>query len=216
MAVRFVLFDFDGVLLDTEKLHQMTRKNIARDLFGGEYEVDINTLIGGSALDSYAALLKYFGREGDPAALTHLHYASLADYCCEHCAVASEDLLTLLDGLDARGIGYGICSSSPYFYVEQIVEKMGLADRFRFYCGGDEVAHLKPAPDLYLLGVERSGCAREEVIAIEDSRTGLAAAVAAGLPCLGYDYPENEQDLSASVRIITNLSDMLCFIDGQG
>jgi len=215
MAIRFVLFDFDGVLLDTEPLHQMTRKNIARDLFGGDYEVDINTLIGGSALDSYARLLEHFGREGDPAALTHLHYASLADYVCEHCAVASEDLLQLLDGLDARGIGYGICSSSPYFYIEQIMDKMGLAARFRFYCGGDEVENLKPAPDLYLLGLERSGFTVAETIAIEDSRTGLRAAQAAGLRCLGYDYPTNEQDISAAERVIQNLSDMLTYIDEQ-
>jgi len=213
MAIRFVLFDFDGVLLDTEPLHYMTRQNIARDLFGGEYEVDINTLVGGSAVDSYARLLEHFGKTGDPQELSDLHYHRLADYICETCAVASEDLLALLDGLDARGIGYAICSSSPYFYIEQIMDAMGLAERFRFYCGGNEVENLKPAPDLYLLGMERSGFTAEETIAIEDSRTGLRAAQAAGLRCLGYDYPTNEQDISAADYIVKRLTEMLEYID---
>lgn len=213
MAIKFILFDFDGVLLDTEPLHFMTRRKIAREQFDSDYVVDLNAIVGGSAVDSYARLLEHFGKEGDPQALSDLHYSSLAEYICETCAVASAELLQLLDGLDARGIGYGICSSSPGFYVDPILEAMGLSERFQFYCGGDEVANLKPAPDLYLLGIERSGFAAEEILAIEDSKTGMRAAHAAGLVCVGFQPEGNEQDLTAADRLITKLPEMLGYID---
>lgn len=213
MAIRFVLFDFDGVLLDTEPLHFMTRRRISRQQFGDDRVVDELSVVGGSAPDCYRSMLEFYGKEGDPEALADLHYVLLAEYICENCAAASDDLLALLDGLDARGIGYGICSSSPYSYVEPIVQAMGLGERFRFLCGGDEVAHLKPAPDVYLLGLSRSGYSADEVLAIEDSRTGMAGAHAAGLRCVGFQPEGNDQDLSKADRLITRLPEMLDYID---
>ena len=88
---------------------------------------------------------------------------------------------TLFRAAAAEGIPVAVVSSAPSELVQTWIERVGLSDSIAMVVGGDSGVRSKPYPDLYCLALERSGCAAEHSTAVEDSRAGAAAAVAAGL-----------------------------------
>ena len=87
----------------------------------------------------------------------------------------------LLDRLEERSLKLGLASSSQMNWVEAILSRLGIADRFGALAACDMVQHAKPAPDLYLQAAEKLGVPATECIAVEDTRTGVASARAAGM-----------------------------------
>lgn len=90
-------------------------------------------------------------------------------------------LAELLDRLDAAGIVSGVATSGPRKNVEHTLAEIGLAHRFRAIARGDQVAHGKPAPDVFLHAAEQLGVAAADCLAFEDAPLGVAAARNAGM-----------------------------------
>jgi HAD superfamily hydrolase (TIGR01509 family) len=111
----------------------------------------------------------------------------------------TDGLAGLLDSLSSAGIRCGLCSSSDRYYVDRVLAFFDLGQRFSPIVGGDQVARKKPAPDGYRKLLRDAGLAPDRVMAIEDSSAGVAAAVGAGLRCIGYINPTSgRQDLGAA------------------
>jgi len=102
----------------------------------------------------------------------------------------------------------GLCSNSPRFLVEAALASSGFGDAFDAVVSSDDVAHHKPAPDLYLLVCERLGVAPAETLALEDTASGIASAKAAGLACIAVPQFA-ETDVSAADRVIDSLEELL-------
>jgi HAD superfamily hydrolase (TIGR01509 family) len=94
---------------------------------------------------------------------------------------AMPGLFELQEAIRRRGIPWAVATSSPRYYAEHILQQLGLWPTNGVIVGGDEVAHGKPAPDLYLLAAERLGIPAESCLALEDSVPGAQAALAAGM-----------------------------------
>ena len=90
-------------------------------------------------------------------------------------------LYVLLDEVEQRGLPWAVATSTPRAVAEIILGKLGVAGRAGALACGDEVAHGKPAPDIFLLAAARLGVAPAACLALEDSANGVAAAVAAGM-----------------------------------
>jgi HAD superfamily hydrolase (TIGR01509 family) len=180
-----VIFDNDGLLLDTESV--WTRAE--QDLFerrGLEFTpADKRELVGTSAEIAGGILERRLGEPGRAAALIEeLNELVVAEL--EHGVEAMVGARDLLHSLKRRGTPLGLVSNSPLVFVLRSLEIVGFHDRFDVVLSAHEVAAPKPAPDPYLeacrrLGVEPSS----EVVALEDSPTGVAAARAAGLTVIG-------------------------------
>ncbi len=91
----------------------------------------------------------------------------------------------LLDRLDRAGIPRAVGSSSHHAWVEKILDHLGLRERFPIIVGGDDVAHGKPAPDIFLRCAELLGVPPERCAVIEDSANGVLAARRAGMAAIG-------------------------------
>ena len=102
----------------------------------------------------------------------------------------------------------GLASNSPRFLVDAALATAGLTDAFDAVVSSDDVAHPKPAPDLYLLACERLGVAPAEALALEDTASGIASAKAAGLTCIAVPQFA-ETDVSAADRVIDSLEELL-------
>ena len=102
----------------------------------------------------------------------------------------------------------GLASNSPRFLVDDALATAGLTDAFDAIVTSDEVAHAKPAPDMYLLACERLGVEPSEAVALEDSTSGVTAAKAAGLTCIAVPQFA-ETDVSAADRVIDSLQQLL-------
>ena len=180
-----VVFDNDGLLLDTESV--WTRAE--RDLFrrrGAEFTpADKRELVGTSAEIAGKVLERRLGEPGRAAALIEeLNELVVAEL--EHGVEAMVGARELLHSLKLRGTPIGLVSNSPLRFVRRSLEIAGFEDRFDAVVSAHEVAAPKPAADPYLEACRRLGVgAGPSVVALEDSPTGVAAARAAGLTVIG-------------------------------
>jgi HAD superfamily hydrolase (TIGR01509 family) len=180
-----VVFDNDGLLLDTESV--WTRAE--RDLFerrGLEFTpADKRELVGTSAEIAGGILERWLGEPGRAIALIEeLNELVVAEL--EHGVEAMLGARELLDRLSRRATPLGLVSNSPLRFVRRSLQIVGLEYSFDVVLSAHEVAAPKPSPDPYLEACRRLGVEPgPDVVALEDSPTGVAAARAAGLTVIG-------------------------------
>ncbi|HET7446115.1 MAG TPA: HAD family phosphatase [Solirubrobacterales bacterium] len=185
-----VVFDNDGLLLDTESV--WTRAE--QDLFARrEVEftaADKRELVGTSAAIAGALLERRLGEPGRAEELIEeLNELVVAEL--EHGVEAMLGARELLTRLRERGTPIGLVSNSPLVFVLRSLEIAGFEGQFDIVLSAHEVAAPKPAPDPYLEACRRLGVeAGPDVVALEDSPTGVAAARAAGLTVIGIPSVE--------------------------
>jgi HAD superfamily hydrolase (TIGR01509 family) len=192
-----VLFDNDGLLLDTEIL--WTRAEIV--LFerrGATFTMeDKLDLIGSSGPVAEAKVERMLGLPGQGAALM----AELHELVMEEALRGVEPMPGALELLDRIEVPVGVASNSPRPFVERTLEAAGLRGHFGCVLSADDVAHPKPAPDLYVELARGLGADPADCVALEDSATGVAAARAAGAFVIGVPSLEgvvlDEADLVA-------------------
>jgi HAD superfamily hydrolase (TIGR01509 family) len=206
---RAVIFDMDGLLLDTETLWHEAEVELFRR-HGAEFTWDDKMAVIGT---SYEITARYFtDRLGRP----HAEGAALVD---EMVALMHERVrrqvdarpgaLELVEGLRALdGVRLGLASNSPRFLVDDALAAAGFSGIFETIVTPADVEHAKPAPDIYLRACADLGIDPSEALALEDSASGVAAAKAAGLTCIAVPQFA-ETDVSAADRIIDSLEDLV-------
>jgi HAD superfamily hydrolase (TIGR01509 family) len=183
MKAAAVIFDFDGLILDTEtpilEAWQAAYRRHGRELGIDVWQHALGTANG---FDPFAHLCELTGTAIDrEALLAQIQEQNWAD--CE-----KQDLmpgvLTVLTAARAADLRTAVASSSSVGWVERWLGKHAIRDRFDAVCGRDQVLHVKPAPDLYLLAAERIGVDPAACLVFEDSPNGIRAARAAGMRCV--------------------------------
>ncbi len=180
-----VLFDMDGLFVDTEHAWFDTERRVMAVLGGDWGEDDAAAMVGGPLRRVAHFMIERAGR-GDPAEVEALIVSTMAELLsagADHRPGAD----ALLDDLVAADIPCALVSSSPRILVDAVLASVG-GDRFEFTIAGDEVERTKPAPDPYLEAMRRLGAAPNRCIVLEDSPTGAAAGVAAGCLVVGVPF----------------------------
>jgi HAD superfamily hydrolase (TIGR01509 family) len=185
-----VVFDNDGLLLDTESVWTRAEEDLfeLREL---EFTpADKLELVGTSAEIAGGILERRLGEPGRAAELIEeLNELVVAEL--EHGVEAMLGARELLERLGEHGVPLGLVSNSPLRFVQRSIELAGFEGHFDVILSAHEVAAPKPAPDPYLEACRRLGVeAGPEVVALEDSPTGVAAARAAGLTVIGVPSVE--------------------------
>lgn len=197
----FVIFDCDGVLVDSEPI---SNEVLIRDL--ADYGLslsheDCEALFVGGTMRGVFETAKSMGADL-PSDWVARIYDRIYKRLAEGVPVVP-GIPHLLDQLDRAGIGYCVASNGSLEKMRITLGQNGLWDRFeeRIFSAHEEGV-AKPDPGLFLIAAERNGARPEACIVIEDSRSGARAAAAAGMACLGY-APEGDgarlADLGATV-----------------
>jgi HAD superfamily hydrolase (TIGR01509 family) len=180
-----VVFDNDGLLLDTESVWTRAEQDLFERRGATFTPANKRELVGTSAEIAGDILERRLEEPGRAAALIEeLNELVVAEL--ERGVEAMVGARELLHALQQRGTPIGLVSNSPLLFVQRSLEIVGFSDHFDVVLSAHEVAAPKPAPDPYL-----EACRRLEVepgpsvIALEDSPTGVAAARAAGLTVIG-------------------------------
>jgi HAD superfamily hydrolase (TIGR01509 family) len=181
--LRGVIFDMDGVIVDSEPLSLLTIAEVIAERGGQTDPASFGDLVGRSLDD---ALRLAAARSGRDLAVNDLRRAYDKRYLpkLRDTAVPNAGLRELMAILSETGIPMALASSSRLAEIGAIVTALGLGNVLAAIASGEEVSRPKPAPDVYLLAMRRLGLGPAGVIAIEDSASGVAAAIAAGLACV--------------------------------
>ncbi len=206
---RAVVFDMDGLIIDSEPIYKMAWQRAALE-FG--YEVDdalYFDLIGLNETDSEKVLRAALG-DGFPFGEFRKVWSEIWQGAVRRDGIPLKPgIVGLLDHLDSRDVPYGIATSSGPGHAGVSLSAAGLDGRFTVIVTGDQVPKGKPAPDIYLAAAGRLGTAPERCIALEDSDAGVHAAAAAGMttlmvPDLKAPAPESAQ---AAFRVLASLEE---------
>jgi len=205
-VIEAVVFDLDGVLLDSEELWDQARRDVV-SAQGGEWPPDGTAAMQGMSSPEWAAYLH--GRAG-----VSLQDDEIIDLVVGRLLDRYDEGLPLLPGALAavqRLSGrwpLGLASSSNRVVIERVLDLSGLRGAFATTVSSEEVSRGKPAPDVYWEAVRRLGPAAERTAAVEDSANGIRAAQAAGLPVVTVPNPRfaPPADLPAtSALVLTGL-----------
>lgn len=211
-SIRALLFDFDGLILDTESPEVEVWKRIYAE-YGFEYPMQLWSTIVGTwdrvAFEPAQYLHDLANDSLDVVALRERHREeSDVLIAQEPVGAGIEDYMTAARRM---GIRLGIASSSPRAWVEPHLARLGLASRFDCLITSDLVAvgRTKPRPDLYLKALDTLGVTAEQAIAFEDSPHGLAAARAAGIFAVAVPNPATSSlDLGTANLVVKSLASL--------
>jgi HAD superfamily hydrolase (TIGR01509 family) len=204
---RAVVFDMDGLLLDTEVVWQAAEEQLFA-AHGAVFTREDKMAVIGTSFDLTA---RYFAErlgqppERGPALVEEM---VLSMYEALQVDVAGRPgALELVARLRGR-LPLALASNSPRRLVDAALATARLTDVFEVIVTSDDVAHSKPAPDIYLLVCQRLGVEPAHVLALEDSAAGVASAKAAGLACIAVPQFA-ETDVAAADRVIDSLEELI-------
>ncbi len=207
--IRALIFDFDGLILDTESPDFQSWQEIYRQ-HGQELPLSLwATFIGGpsGAFDPFDFLQDQLGKTLDRAQLLAQHKRREQELFAGQ--VALPGVLSYLAEAHERGLRTAIASSSPSDWVLGHLGRIGLHGRFSPILTADDVHRVKPDPELFLATLRAMDLPAAEAVVLEDSPNGVAAAKAAGLFCVAVANAVTRQlDLSQADLLLDSLEDV--------
>ncbi len=202
--LRAVIFDMDGVLVDSEPVNfQAMRRLLAR--YSLEYtEEDDRRFRGRRNLDLFATLRAAHPSLPREAELDGEYTALLTSLIRQSCRPLP-GVPDVLHMLADRGYRLALASSSTPGVIAETLRSLGIDGVFALTVSGVEVPQGKPAPDIFLQAARRLHLPAAQCVVIEDSRNGVLAAVAAGMPCVAVPcaLTQDEDFREATVRLDT-------------
>lgn len=205
-----VIFDMDGVLIDSQPLHYELDVDVLRAC---GYPAELATVVpytGLSNPDRWAKYKEDLNLSETVDRLVEMAEAAMRDVFSRADLKPIDGIPTLIDGIKAMGIKCGVASSSSHELIQLILGRIGILDKFDMIVSGEDVQHGKPAPDVYLKAAEKAGISPQMCIAIEDSSAGILAAKNAGFVCIAYKNPSTlGQDFTHANYVVTKYDD--CF-----
>jgi HAD superfamily hydrolase (TIGR01509 family) len=203
-TVKAVVFDLDGVLIDSEGMWDQIRRCVAAE-GGRPWPDDATHLMQGMSTAEWSAYLTdVVGVPGSPPQVAQAVIDRMADRYA--------DGLPLLPGAVAvvRRIGrrwpLGLASSSPQRLIDTVLDVAGLSDAFAVAMSTERVDAGKPSPAVYLAVADRLGVEATTAVAVEDSSNGLRSAAAAGMGVIAVPRPEfpPAQDALALAHVVVD------------
>lgn len=211
-----VIFDLDGVVLDSEPLHENAKRRILKEQ-GIDNNIDLSFSVGQPNKILWNMMIQKFNINKSEEELEKLQYQYILEEIKENHIDTSIGFIDLLSFLKKDKIKIGLASSSNRFYVDSILTYYNIYKYFDYIAGGDEVKRKKPEPDVYLKVLKQSGIKTHETIAVEDTFAGSKSALSAGLRCVGYqNSTSGNQDLSkcfAKINSVYQLTELIHKMD---
>ncbi len=209
---RPVVFDCDGVLVDSEELGWAALDTVL-DRYGATAEPEDKAVLAGT---SWATDYEYFSERVDLPdiyALSDELSVVMADLF-QRKLEAFEDAIDTLDALRIRGVSVAVASNFNRARLDVSLAATHLADFFEYSVAGDEVPHLKPAPDIYMRAAELLSVEASQCVAVEDTPDGITSAKAAGMRVVAVERREHTlEELSEADAVVPRLTPITVLVE---
>ena len=208
-VIEAVVFDMDGVLIDSEPVWERVRRKFVAD-HGGRWAQDAqDRMMGMSTAEWSAYMSEDFGLRLPPPQVAELVIAAMAAEYQAHLPLLP-GAVEAVRSLSARW-PLAVASSAPKSLIEAVLDASALRPAFAAAVSSEEVTRGKPAPDVYLEATRRLGVPPAASAAVEDSTNGLRSAAAAGLTVIAVprpEYPPAEDALKQARVVLGSLTSL--------
>jgi len=201
-----VIFDMDGVLIDSHPIHKRAWRKFFETIDVSVSDRELDFVLDGRKKED---ILRHF--------LGNLPDSEIKDYGHQKEMLFREEAMSiepicgvmqLIDELTNEGIAIAIASCGSQSRVRYILDQLKIHNRFEAIVTADDIRHGKPDPEVFCKAAEVLGVNRDELLVCEDAVSGVKAAKAAGIHCLGVTEPSRAADLlhAGADRVIPNFA----------
>lgn len=208
--VQCVIFDMDGVIIDSEELHKKAYYQTFESIGVRVSDELYKTLTGSSTINAFQKLVAHFGLDLDPEELVQNKRSRYVEF------FENDPTLHLVDGVEdlikqlyAKGKKLVLASSSAMVNINRVFKRFDLDQYFVAKISGADLTKSKPHPEIFEKAAELGTTKREHCIVIEDSDNGVQAANDAGIYVVGYRNPlAADQTLENANKVIEHFNEL--------
>lgn len=210
--LKAVIFDMDGVILDSEPIHHKANHRMFQDIGIEVPDTLYETFVGQSNLKICTRLCKEFKLDNKPEELINLkqkHFKYLFENDPNLCLI--DGVLELIKEYDKNGLTLVLASSASMPNINRVFNHFDLDQYFVAKLSGADLKESKPHPEIFQNAAIASGYHASECIIIEDSTNGVLAAKAANIYCVGFNSPHSLNQDYSKADIVINAFDEICY-----
>jgi len=208
VVLKAVIFDMDGVIIDSHPAHRDAWRMFLRTVGKAVSDAELDFILDGRKREE---ILRHF--LGELSEVEVRQYGERKDEIFKQQSLQTRlipGVIDLLAELQNAGIAMAIATSASESRARHTLDQLQLAERFDVVVTGDDVARSKPDPSIYGLTCRRLNVAPGSSVAIEDAVSGIQAARAAGLTCIGVAVHQSRDQLrkAGAAHVVENLLDL--------
>jgi HAD superfamily hydrolase (TIGR01509 family) len=205
--IQAVIFDMDGVIIDSEPVYFNIDKQMFEELNIAVSFEEHCSYVGTSSQNMWSAIIKKHGIPDQPEELMRKEYSLYKEHLVNANDLQPIDgVVELINELHKNNFKLVLASSSRMETIDIVLNKFKLVEFFMAKVSGSELAHSKPHPEIFLRSAQLIKSEPGECIVIEDSKNGVTAAKAAGMKCIGFLNPSSgDQDLKNADMVVRSL-----------
>jgi len=207
-AIRAVVFDLDGLMFNTEDIFNEVGRVVLQRRGKEMTPALLQQMMGRRAPEALSLMIDFHALVQDTVHGLITETRTLFTELAVDRLAPMPGLFTLLERIESRGLAKGVATSSGRPYLEDILKRFDLLQRFSLTLTAEDVTHGKPHPEIYLTAAERLGVAPAEMLVLEDSHAGTTAAVSAG--AVAVSVPNDHSrclDFSHATYVANRLDD---------
>lgn len=208
MNKKVVIFDMDGVLIDSEPVYlQMFREFLEKNGCTVDERI-LKAIAGASAKQTWVYMAEMWKAHIEPEALHQEFRRQYPDFQIPYREVLFAGVKELLEKLRSNGIRIALASSSSKRSIHRMLDETGLKSYFSWIVSGEMFRESKPDPEIYLHMLECIGLPAKDCVAVEDSTYGIQAAKAAGLDAIAVKDTRFSYEQGAADYLIEKTADL--------
>lgn len=211
MNFKAIVFDMDGVLVDSEPLHKQIEQEMLQEL-GVQLPHEEHIKFAGVGKEMWTILKDKYGYNREVTE-EELHKDKRVRYLKRLTSkpiTPIDGVLPIVDTALKKGMQLAVASSSSIENIEIVTKALGILEKMDRIISGDDMPRTKPHPDIFLKTAELLGLHPNECLVIEDSANGVRAAKDAGMFCVGFrNLNSGNQDLRRADIIVDSLAEVL-------
>ncbi len=203
------IFDMDGVLVDTQKLHSQATLAALQEFGVASSMAEVGSYAGTKRGTAFQGIAEKRGIALPIEKLCERKEKLFSESVEQADLKPIDGIVELLQGLQRAQVATAIASSSSDEFIRYIVDRLQIRTYFSRFLSGQNLPESKPNPAIYRLAAEALSAAPETCVVLEDAALGVKAAKAAGMYCIGYrNLNSGNQDLSQADRIVNSIREI--------